>query len=130
MECSAVQGGAVQWSLPKGGSYMTTPIVYGDHLYTLQNNGVLSCFLKATGERVYQRRVAAGAFSASPIGADGRLYLMSEDGEVYVVRAGAAYELLETNSLGEVAMATPAASPGMLLVRTLNHLWAFTDRSD
>lgn len=123
-------GGTVQWSTEKDGSYMTTPIVYGDYLYTLQNNGVVSCYRKASGERVFQRRLAAGAFSASPIASDGRLYFTSEDGEVYVVKAGPDYALLATNSLGEVAMATPAASRGLLLIRTQHHLWAFASPDD
>jgi len=118
-------GGDVRWSTEKDGSYMTTPIVYGDYLYTCQNNGVVSCYRKLSGERVYQKRLAAGAFSASPIASDGRIYFTSEDGEVYVVRAGPEYELLSTSSLGEVAMATPAAAAGQILVRTQHHLWSF-----
>jgi len=114
----------VVWSSTRDGSYMTTPIVYRNLLYTLQDNGVLTCYRARTGERVYQTRVAAGAFSASPIAADGRLYLSSEDGEIYVVRAGPEYELLETNRMGEVVMATPAAAKGQLLIRTQHHLYS------
>jgi len=61
---------------------MTTPIVYRDYLYTCQNNGVLSCYRASSGEQVYQKRVASGAFSGSPIASDGKLYLTSEDGEI------------------------------------------------
>ena len=118
-------GGEVRWSTERDGSYMTTPIVYGDYLYTCQNNGVVSCYRKTTGERVYQERMAVGAFSASPIASDGKIYFTSEDGEIYVVRAGPSYELLATSSMGEVAMATPAAAKGQLLIRTQHHLWSF-----
>lgn len=114
----------VAWSSTRDGSYMTTPIAYRDYLYTLQDNGVLSCYRARSGERVYQTRVVAGAFSASPIAADGRLFLSSEDGEVYVVRAGPEFELLETNVMGEVVMATPAAAKGQLLIRTQHHLYS------
>lgn len=115
---------SVAWSTTRDGSYMTTPIAYREHLYTLQDNGVLTCYEARSGERLYQTRVAAGAFSASPIAADGRLYLSSEDGEVYVVQAGPEYELLETNLTGEVVMATPAASRGQLLIRAQSHVYS------
>lgn len=122
----AVQpGGRVRWSTERDGSYMTTPIVYGDYLYTCQDNGVVSCYRKDNGKRVYQRRVAAGAFSASPIASDGNIFFTSEDGEIYVVRAGPEYKLVATSSLGAVAMATPAATKGQLLIRTQQHLWSF-----
>ncbi|HXV62696.1 MAG TPA: PQQ-binding-like beta-propeller repeat protein [Vicinamibacteria bacterium] len=114
----------VAWRTTRDGSYMTTPVAYRDYLYTLQDNGVLSCYRARSGERVYQTRAAAGAFSASPIVADGRLYLSSEEGEVYVVRAGPDYELLHRNAMGEVIMATPAAAKGQLLIRTQHHLFS------
>jgi outer membrane protein assembly factor BamB len=77
-----------------------------------------------TGTRIYQERVsaAAGGFSASPIAAAGRIYLASEDGDVFVVRAGRRFELLSTNRMGEVLMATPALSGNMLIVRTQTQL--------
>ena len=115
----------VAWSSERDGSYITTPIVYGDYLYTCQNNGVLSCYRARIGERVYQHRIGTGgAFSASPIAADGKLYYTSEEGDVYVVRAGPRYEQLATNSMGEVCMATPAVSKGHLFIRTVNHLFS------
>ena len=63
-------------------------------------------------------------FSASPIAANGRIYLSSEDGEVFVVKAGPAYELLAVNRMGEPLMATPAASDGMIVIRGQRHLFA------
>ncbi|MGH9346617.1 MAG: PQQ-binding-like beta-propeller repeat protein [Vicinamibacterales bacterium] len=121
--------GSVAWSTRRGGPYIPTPIVYRDHLYVLANNGVVTAYRAGTGERVYQRRLAdrGGAYSASPVAADGRLYFASEDGEVHVVKAGAEYELLSTNPVGDVIMATPAMSGGLLLLRTLHHLYAFGD---
>jgi hypothetical protein len=119
----------VAWSTKRGGPYMPTPVVYGDHLYTVSNNGVLSAYVARTGERVYQDRVAGkgGAFSASPVAADGKLYLASEDGDVFVLKAGAKPELIGTNPMGEVLMATPAISDGTLYVRGLKHLFAVRD---
>ncbi len=83
--------------------------------------------LLPSGERVYQKRVASGAFSASPIASDGKLYLTSEDGEIYVVRAGPEFELLQTNRMGEITMATPAAAKSQLLVRTQHHLFSIRE---
>jgi outer membrane protein assembly factor BamB len=64
-----------------------------------------------------------GAFSASPIAADGRLYIASEDGEVYVVAANPDLTVIAKNDMREVIMATPAISDGLLIVRTLGHVY-------
>jgi len=114
---------------PKPGATLT-PLAYGEHLYTISNSGILAAYLARTGERVYQERVAGrgGAFSASPVAADGKLYLTSEDGEVFVLKAGPKPELLATNPMGEVLMATPAISDGLLIVRGLKHVFAIGER--
>jgi outer membrane protein assembly factor BamB len=116
----------VAWATRRGGTYMPTPIVYGDYLYTCANHGILTCYDARSGERLYRRRIAdgkGGGYTASPIAADGRLYFTSEDGDIFVVRAGPQYELLGTNPMGEVCMATPAISDGLLVVRTVKHLF-------
>ncbi|MGH9943498.1 MAG: PQQ-binding-like beta-propeller repeat protein [Pyrinomonadaceae bacterium] len=120
---------SVAWSKQRGGPYMPTPIVYGEHLYTCSNNGVLAAYNAKTGEKVYQERIAGrgGAFTASPVAADGKLYFTSEDGEIFVVKAGPKYELLSTNAMGEVCMATPAISDGTLYVRAQRHLYAVAE---
>ena len=106
---------------------MPTPIVYGELLYTCSNQGVLTAYNAKTGERVYQERVGGtgGAFTASPVASEGKIYLSSEDGDVFVVKAGPKYELLAKNPVGEVMMATPAISDGLVIVRTVSHLFAF-----
>ena len=121
---------AVAWSKRRGGPYMPTPIVYGDLLYTCSNNGVLTAYDAKTGAQVYRERIAGTAsvaFSASPVAADGKLYFASEDGEVYVVKTGPKFELLATNPMGEVLMATPAITDGMILVRGRSHLFAIAE---
>jgi outer membrane protein assembly factor BamB len=117
----------IAWSKQRGGPYMPTPIVYGDLLYTCSNQGVITAYNAKTGERVYQERVGGtgGAFTASPVASDGKIYLASEDGDVFVVKAGPKYELLSKNPVGEVMMATPAISDGLVIVRTVSHLYAF-----
>jgi outer membrane protein assembly factor BamB len=120
----------IAWSYQRDGGYMQTPIVYGGILYVCRDNGVLSAFDAKTGARHYQARLGDGktGFSASAVASGGRLYFTSEDGDVYVVKAGPAYELLATNPLGEVAMATPAISEGTLVFRTRHHLVAVGER--
>ncbi len=119
----------VAWSSSRDGPYITTPLVYRGYLYAVSANGVLTVFHATTGERVYKRRIGdtGGAYSASPIAADGRIYLTSEDGDIFVVRAGPEYELLATNRMGEVCLATPAISEGQIFIRTTGHLVAMTD---
>ena len=119
----------IAWSKQRGGPYMPTPIVYGDLLYTCSNQGVLTAYNAKTGERVYQERLGGtgGAFTASPVASDGKIYLSSEDGDVFVVKAGPKHELLAKNPVGEVMMATPAISDGLLIVRGIDHVFAFGD---
>ncbi len=116
----------VSWSTTRGGSMTPTPIVYGDYIYSVNVSGIVGCYDARTGARQYLKRLEHGGsgFSASPVAADGRIYFPSEDGDVFVVRAGPSFELLATNPMGEVIMATPAVSGGMMFIRTLGHLVA------
>jgi outer membrane protein assembly factor BamB len=114
---------AIRWS-NKDGTYIPTPLVYGDYLYTCNNNGVVTAYDAETGRSAFRGRVGAGgAFSASPIAADGRLYISSEDGEVFVVSAGPDLKQIASNDMHEVIMATPAISDGLIIIRTLGHLY-------
>jgi outer membrane protein assembly factor BamB len=120
----------IAWSKTRGGPYMPTPVVYGDLLYTCSNQGVLTAYNAKTGERIYQERLGGkgGAFTSSPVASDGKIYLASEDGDIFVVKAGPKYELLATNPVGEVMMATPAISDGLLIVRAHDHVFAFGEK--
>jgi outer membrane protein assembly factor BamB len=116
----------IVWSNPTGGTYMPTPIVYGEHLYTCSNDGVVTCYEAKTGKRLYWERLGSdGGFTASPVAGDGRLYFTSEEGEVYVVKAGPAFELLSLSRVGDVCMATPAIADGMIFVRSEHYLFGF-----
>ncbi len=117
---------AVLWSKTRRGPYMPTPIIYGNYVYTLQNQGILDCFDLESGEELYRQRLThrGGGFSASPVASDGRLYLPGEDGDVFVVEAGATYKELAVNSIGELQMASPAISAGTLYLRGERHLFA------
>ncbi|MBI2689403.1 MAG: PQQ-binding-like beta-propeller repeat protein [Acidobacteria bacterium] len=119
---------AIAWSKPRG-VYMPTPLAFQDQLYIIQNNGILNAYAAKTGDNVYQQRITqGGAYSASPIAAAGRLYLTSEDGDIHVIKAGSAYELLSTNPMGEVLMATPALADGVLYVRGMQNLFAIAEK--
>lgn len=121
----ATSNATVVWSLPRGGSYIPTPIVYAGVLHVLHNNGRLAAYDAASGEELYRERVGRGeGFSASPVAADGVLFLTAESGTTYVVRAGRQFELLGTNELDEAVLATPAISDGHLLIRGERHLFA------
>lgn len=116
----------IAWYEARGGNYMQTPIVVGDLIYFCRDNGVLTCYKPESGEKVFSDRLGKGTtgFTASPVASDGRLYYTSEEGDVYVIKAGTTFEVLATNPLGEFSMATPAISDGTLLIRGQKHLFA------
>jgi hypothetical protein len=116
---------AIAWSNPNEGVYIPTPVVYGDRLITLGINGIVTGYDARTGQRAFRGRVGSGgAFSASPIAADGKLFIANEDGEVHVVSATAELTPIAKNDMKEQIMATPAISDGLLIVRTLGHVYA------
>jgi outer membrane protein assembly factor BamB len=109
----------IAWSKSRGGPYMPTPILYRDYLYTCSNDGLVTCYEAKTGKQVYKERLRGkGGYTASPVAADGKLYFTSEEGDIAVVQAGPAFRKLATNSMGDVCMATPAVSDGMIFFRT------------
>ena len=117
----------IAWSSTKGSPYTPTPVVYGDLFYVCNDNGVLSAYDARNGEKIYQERLPS-SFSASPVAADGKLYLPSEDGDVFVVRAGRKFELLATNAMGRALMGTPAITNGLLIVRADNAVYAVGEK--
>jgi outer membrane protein assembly factor BamB len=117
---------SVLWSKTGRGSYMPTPIIYNGILYVLANNGLFDAYKLKTGEEVYRQRlpVIGSGFSASPVAADGKIYLSNEDGEIVVIAAGPTFSHIATNSMGELLMATPALSDGVMYVRGAESLFA------
>jgi outer membrane protein assembly factor BamB len=117
---------AIVWSRTGRGPYMPTPLIYKGVLYVLVNNGLLDAYNLKTGEELYRQRlpVVGSGFSASPIAADGKIYLSNEDGEILVVTAGDKFQHIATNSMGELLMATPALSDGVMYVRSSASLFA------
>ena len=105
---------------------MPTPLIYNGILYVLANNGLFDAYNLRTGEEVYRQRLPliGSGFSASPVAADGKIYLANEDGEMLVIAAGQKFSHLATNSMGELLMATPALSEGVMYVRSSTSLFA------
>jgi outer membrane protein assembly factor BamB len=105
---------------------MPTPLAYKGLLYLLANNGVLDAYELKTGREIYRQRLplVGSGFSASPVAADGKIYLSNEDGDMLVVRAGEQFAHIATNSIGELLMATPALSEGVMYVRGSMSLFA------
>jgi outer membrane protein assembly factor BamB/protein tyrosine phosphatase (PTP) superfamily phosphohydrolase (DUF442 family) len=117
---------AIIWSRTGRGSYMPTPLIYKDILYVLGNGGALDAYNLKTGDELYRQRLplVGNGFSASPIASDGKIYLPNEDGDILVISAGEKFAHLGTNSMGELLMATPALSGGVMYVRTAQSLFA------
>ena len=117
---------AIVWSMRGRGSYMPTPLVYNGTLYVLANNGTFDAYELKTGKELYRQRLPliGSGYSASPVAADGKIYLSNEDGEIVIVGAGEKFNHIATNPIGELLMATPALSEGVMYVRSASSLFA------
>ena len=120
----------IAWFQPLLGTYVTSAIVYGGTYYTLLDRGLMLAHDAKTGEEIYgrQRLKPGSGFTASPWAYNGKIFVLSEDGDTYVIQAGPEFKLLGTNSLNEMALATPAVAGGSLIVRTQSKLYRFSNR--
>ena len=118
------------WKNGKSLPNVPSPLVYRGVLYTLKEGGILTSFDPKTGAVLKQARVqgALGTYSASPVAADGKIYLGNEDGKAVVLAAGAQWEILRVNEFDEMIKGTPAIAGGRLYLRTLGHLYCFAKR--
>ena len=119
----------IAWFLPQGGPYNPSPIVYGDYYYTLYDRGLFTSHDARTGEPIYGRqRITRGGtgFTASPWAYDGKIFVLSEDGDTFVIKAGPKFEILGINALDEFTMATPAIARNSIVIRTLSKLYRIT----
>ncbi len=120
-------GEAFAWFYKRQGAYMTSVLVYRDLLYRLRWNGNLACFDARSGEMLYRKTVAPTSFIACPVASDGKIYMVAEDGDLYVCEAGREYKLLQKIPMGEVSLVTPAITEGMMIIRTANRLIAVSE---
>ncbi len=115
----------IVWRYNKGIAYVPSGILYGDYMYVMTDRGILTCLEAKTGAVVYEggRLPMPATFTASPVACEGKLLLTSEDGDTFVIKAGAQHEVLATNSIGEPVYASPAISDGMIFIRGEKNLY-------
>lgn len=106
----------IVWREREGASYVPSPIACGGYFLVTSDNGIASCFVAETGERVWRERLGRH-YSASPVTANGLVYFLDDDGVTKVVRPGREFQLVAENDLGEACSASPAVSDGSLFIR-------------
>jgi outer membrane protein assembly factor BamB len=124
--------GAIAWSTARGAAYTPSPLLHEGRLYVITDSGQLSCFDAATGKALYQqaRLPKPYNFKASPVGAAGKLFLATEEGDVVVVRMGDRFEVLATNTLTDQSfIASPVIVEGDIYLRSRTHLFKVSARS-
>lgn len=111
----------VDWIVPTGAPYVSSLLYYDGLLYMATEKGIATAIDPATGDRVWRKRLG-GVFTASPVAGDGKVYLVAESGDTFVLKAGPEGDLLARNPLGERSLASPALSGGQIFIRTDHHL--------
>jgi len=116
------------WTSPRGSPFVPSPILYGEHLYMVNDmQSIVTSFEATTGKVMWQNRLGASrreGFSASPVAVDGKVFFTNDEGETFVLKAGPTFELLRTNRIGEGTLATPALVDGKWYIRTERNLFA------
>ncbi|MBC8028541.1 MAG: PQQ-binding-like beta-propeller repeat protein [Pyrinomonadaceae bacterium] len=123
---------SILWSHTRGLAYTTSPVLHDNRLYVVTDNGLVSVFNATTGEPHYAQVRLPKAYNlkASPVGANGKLYLATEDGDVVVIKLGEKFEVIATNNLeDQVFIATPVIAGGELFLRGQNHLFCISQKS-
>jgi len=119
----------VAWKLKRGVSTKPSILLVDDLIYMISDTGIASCIDAKSGEVVWQKRIG-GEYSASPVYADGRVWLFSEDGKTSVIRPGRTFELLAENQLNDGFLASPAISNNAFYLRTRTHLYRIEKKRD
>lgn len=121
----------IVWRYDKGTAYVPSPILYGDYLYLMTDRGLLTCLDAKTGDVKYEggRPPIPATFTASPVAFNGKILLTSEDGDTFVVKAGATHEIIGTNSLEEPVYASPAIAGKKIYIRGEKHLYCIVNAS-
>jgi outer membrane protein assembly factor BamB len=112
----------IAWEQSKDVPMIPSMLYVKPWLFTITEGGAARCLKAETGEQVWRERLG-GNYSASPIGAEGRIYFLSEKGETTVVEAGPEFKVLARNTIDEKCCASPAVSAGRLFLRSEKHLW-------
>jgi len=115
----------VIWKKPRGGSYMHTLLLYHGHLYNVSWNGGVSCLDPMTGVEIFSGKLGkAKSFVASPVASDGRIYIVDEEGTVYIIQDGTEFKQIAEIALGDKCMTAPSITDGMIFFRTQGSLIA------
>ena len=116
------------WQYDKGTAYVVTPILYDGLLYLTSDKGLVTCLDPKTGAVKYEggRVPVPATFMGSPIAVDGKILMTSEDGDTFVVKAGATHEIVRSNSIGEPVYSTLAISNGKVFIRGEKHLYCIS----
>jgi outer membrane protein assembly factor BamB len=115
----------VKWSIPRGGSYMHTMLLYRNHLYNVGWNGSVVCLDPLTGKEIYNAKLGkAKSFIASPVASDGKIYIIDEEGTIYIISDGSTFNLLAEIPLNDISLTAPAITDGMIYFRTQKYLIA------
>jgi outer membrane protein assembly factor BamB len=115
----------VAWFQPRAGAYTSSPLIFQGRVYVVNDNGVLQVYESQTGREIYKVRVGGvgNTFSASPWVYGGKIFFLSEEGDTFVVKPGDTYEEVAKNTLGELALASPAVTRDGLFIRTQSKLY-------
>ncbi|HET9371767.1 MAG TPA: PQQ-binding-like beta-propeller repeat protein [Vicinamibacterales bacterium] len=118
--------GTLAWRQDRSASYLPTPLVHEGLVYVVGDTGIVTVYRERDGSRAARVRLAAdaGTISASPVAAGGRIYVASQDGDLFVHAAGESFTPLARNAMGEAMFATPAIAGGRLIVRTVDAVYA------
>lgn len=116
-----------EWTTSKINTGNSSALLYNGQVYSTQSSGMFNCFDATNGNVLYQERTK-GPFSAAPIGADGKVYLLNEAGQTTVWKAGANMELLSTNDLGERCMGSIAVGKGKIIIRSDQSIFCIGSR--
>jgi outer membrane protein assembly factor BamB len=118
---------AIRWKYQRPVPQVPSTLLYQGVLFMVNDSGILISFDPATGNVIKQGRLqgAIDKYFASPVGADGKVWLISQDGTASVVAAKGEWEVLKVNPLGEEVFATPAFADNRVYIRTQNTLYCF-----
>jgi outer membrane protein assembly factor BamB len=115
----------VKWSRPRGGSYMHTLLLYRNRLYNMGWNGVISCLNPDKGTEIYNGKLGkTKSFVASPVASDGKIYVVDEEGTVFILKDGNEFTVLAEIPLKDNCLTAPAITDGMIYFRTQKWLFA------
>jgi len=122
----AITGTHVLWKYTRQLPYCPSPVFANDHIFMVKDGGIVTCLNAATGRPTKQGRVSGTAgYYSSPVAGDGKVYLLSQRGELTVISAEPQWRELSSVKFGEDAYATPAIVDGRIYLRTAGHLFCF-----